>query len=295
MGHYGEVDTRAVTGRRLWWLGLIGSGFGASFVVVYYLTVRTQAGRQIGDASLRGALFTRTAFAEPVGRLLDIVSVGSLMGAVAVTATVALIRMARSHGVAAIALLVGANASTWLLKEHVLVRPDLGLSEVTPATLNSMPSGHSTAAFSIVVALLVVVPASWRPRLAPVGVAYAALTALATMSAGWHRAGDSIAAFALVGLWATAAAWGVAVTAGPEGAAGQTPGRGGTRWLVVGAVGSTALGAGLILALSLVSSTHENLVGAATAFLAATLLIAGTATGATLSILAAFRMAESPG
>jgi len=83
----------------------------------------------------------------------------------------------------------------------LLTRPDLGLREITPATHNSLPSGHTTAVSSVVVALLVVTPARGRPLVAVTGGAAAVVTALATMSAGWHRAGDSIAAFRVVGAW----------------------------------------------------------------------------------------------
>ena len=100
------------------------------------------------------------------------------IGAVAVVAIIALIRLDRIRGLAAIAVLVTANVATRLLKEHLLVRPDLGVDEVGPVTLNSLPSGHATAAFSAVAALLLVLPAAWRGSVALLGGGFATLTAL---------------------------------------------------------------------------------------------------------------------
>ena len=179
---------------------LVGFAFGVGFLLVYYVTVRTIQGRLFGDASLRGALLTRSALADGSDTVLNVVSVASLLGAVALVATVALIRLERVRGLAAIGLLVGANVSTFVLKRYLLERPDLGIREVSPATLNSLPSGHATAVISASAALLFVVPTRWRYPTALAGLVVGTVTALATMSAGWHRAGDSMAAFLMVGV-----------------------------------------------------------------------------------------------
>lgn len=132
------------------------------FVLGYVLTVRTTPGRQLGDASLRGALITNSGVVDAVDAILGVVSVATLLGGVAAIALIALVRQRRVPGLTAVGLLIAANASTWLLKTHLLTRPDLGLREITPATHNSLPSGHTAAVFSVVLAVLVVVPARGR-------------------------------------------------------------------------------------------------------------------------------------
>ena len=184
----------------LTWPAATATVYAAAFVLVYYVSVRTVHGRLVSDASLRGAISSGASFQDTVEAILDIVSVGSLLGAVAVVAVIALVRLDRVRGLASIAVLVSANLSTWLLKEHLLARPDLGLDEVAPATLNSLPSGHTTAAFSAVAALLLVLPAVGRVPAALLGGSFATVIALATMFAGWHRAADAIAAFLVVGV-----------------------------------------------------------------------------------------------
>ena len=258
-------------------IALVGLGFALGFVLVYYVTVRTVQGRLFGDASLRGALLTRSALADGADTVLNVVSVASLLGAVALVALVALLRLERVQGMAAVGLLVGANVSTLVLKGYLLQRPDLGIREVSPATLNSLPSGHTTAVFSAVAALVFVVPSRWRYPVSLTGLVVGTVTALATMSAGWHRAGDSMAAFLLVGVW-TAIAGAAVLIADADGAGDRArlewPES--TRWLAVVSAASLGLGVALGIALNAVGPIRDATLGTWVAFGVGGLLITGT-------------------
>jgi membrane-associated phospholipid phosphatase len=295
--HDGQVRIDRLGGGRrpLFRVGLIAAAFAGALVLVYYLTVLTVPGRRVADASLRGALLTGPGLRTGVDAVLNVVSVGSLLGAMAAVAVVALFRLDRLRGLAAIGILLGSNLTTWLLKEVLLVRPDLGIREVAPASLNSLPSGHTTAAFSVLAALLFVGPPRWRLALTVVGGAYVTLTALATMSAGWHRAGDSIAAFAVVGLWTSGAALAV-VLAGPTSEppitrrpAGPTS----MRWLAAAMAGSLALGLLTSIALAVTPTVLDSTAGRASAFLAGGLLIIGSVTAALLGVRALLVIVDS--
>ncbi len=292
--HHGEMRIKQLMAVRLplTQLVLFALAFASVFVLVYVLTVRTTEGRLLGDASLRGALLTNSRFTGTVDRVLDVVSVASLLAALAVIAVIALVRLARLQGLAAITVLVGSNLSTLILKNYILDRPDVGIREVTPATLNSLPSGHATAAFSAVAALLFVLPRPWRLTTAVVGTMYATLTALATMSAGWHRASDSIAAFLLVGVWSMAAA-AFLVAAGDTRPSGDPPNMDPVplrRWLEAATVGCLALGVTIGLALSAVAPVRDSTVGSSVAFLAGGCLIAGTSTAVLIAVLSALNL-----
>jgi len=50
------------------------------FVLGYVLTVRTTPGRQLGDASLCGALITNSGVVDAVDAILGVVSVATLLG-----------------------------------------------------------------------------------------------------------------------------------------------------------------------------------------------------------------------
>ncbi len=274
---------------------LVGVAFGVGFVLVYFVTVRTVQGRLFGDASLRGALLTRSALAESTTTILNVVSVASLLGAIALVATVALVRLDRTHGLAAIGVLVGANLSALLLKNYLLNRPDLGLLEVSPATLNSLPSGHVTAVFSAGAALLFVVPTRWRYPAGLGGLVAATATALATMSAGWHRAGDSMAAFLLVGVCITVAAAAVLIAeplGRPDRASFEWPPS--ARWLAAISVGSVTLGLAIGAALGLTGPIRDATLGSWIAFAVGGLLITGTGIAVLLGLLDILATTDTP-
>jgi membrane-associated phospholipid phosphatase len=274
----------------LTWPAVIAIAYAVAFVLVYYVSVRTVRGRLVSDAALRGAISSGTPFQDTVGAVLDIVSVGSLLGAVAVVAVIALVRLDRVRGLASIGVLVGANVSTWLLKEYLLTRPDLGLDEVAPATLNSLPSGHTTAAFSAVAALLIVLPVVARVPAALLGGGVASVVALATMFAGWHRTADAMAAFLVVGIWTMVAIAVVVAFASQGPPAHHTPAM---RWWVVLSAGAVALGSALGVGLSELGGIRETLLGSLLAFLSAGLLIIGTVLGVLVGILWVLEVTEA--
>jgi len=274
---------------------LVGVGCAAGFVLVYYVTVRTVQGRLFGDASLRGALLTRSALADSTTTILNVVSVASLLGAMALVATVALVRLDRVHGLAAVGIVVGANLSALLLKSYLLDRPDFGLLEVSPATLNSLPSGHVTAVSSAGAALLFVVPTRLRYPAGVGGLVAVAATALATMSAGWHRAGDSMAAFLLVGVWVSIAGAAVLIAephGGPIRPAFEWPAS--ARWLVALSAGALTLGLAVGAALDVAGSIRDATLGAWIAFGVGGLLITGTGIAVLLGILDVLAATDTP-
>ena len=290
-----RIDGITPRHRALLALAMLSTGYVAAFWLVYYVTVRTAPGRRFGDSSLRGALLTNRAVAATVDTVLDVVSAASLFGAIALVAAIALVRLDRLAGVAAVGLALAANATTWLLKA-TLSRPDLGFDEVTPATLNSMPSGHTTAVFSAVAALMLVLPRPWRRLVALTGSAASVAVALATMSAGWHRAGDSIAAFMVVGFWSALAAAVVVALESPREIAPVSSARielEDMRWAAVTAVGAAIVGTTLALVLDGAPPLQGSVVDAGVALLAAVLLVGGTAVMTVLGIHIAFALPGS--
>ncbi len=279
--------------RSLGWLGLVAAVYAGAFALVYWLSVRTVRGRVLSDASLRGALSTGSSVSETVDATLNVVSVASLAGAIAVVASIALLRLDRARGLAAIGVVVGANLSARVLKDFLISRPDLGVDEVAPATLNSLPGGHTTAACSAVVALVLVLPRRWRSVATAVGAGYVTLTGVATMTAGWHRAGDSMAAVLLVGVWACVAA-ALVVVLEPVAVEGTTvTGATTVRFLGVVSVGAFVVGLALLLFLDAVDSFRATDAGAVVAFFVGALLITGTVSAVLASLLAVLNRTDA--
>ena len=162
---------------------------GAAAVVgAYVLAVLDPAGRALDDAVLRAA--TGLGLRGEGLTLLEIVGVPTVALAVAVLAGTAIARGRAGRAVGVVALVLGAQLVTQLLKAG-LVRPDA-------AEDNSLPSGHVTLVASLGLALVLVVPRLLRPVAALAAVAVTGVAGVATMVAGWHRPSDVVAAVGVV-------------------------------------------------------------------------------------------------
>jgi hypothetical protein len=115
---------------------------------------------------------------------------------------------------------------------------------------------------------------------------------MATMSAGWHRAADSVAAFLVVGFWATLAAIVVRLAAPPSGPADPSSAR--IRWFGPATVGGLVLGVALTLFLDATASFRDSTVGQTVALLASACFIAGSAAGVLLVTLRILEVIETP-
>ena len=200
------------------WLLLVAAGCALLVLAVDHVFVLTVRGKLVDSAGLEGAKIGRSRIIEPVHTVLDVVSVGSLAAAGLVAGGVALLRRRLALALVAVGTLVGSNVTTQLLKYTVLQRPDLGIA-TQGMTSNTLPSGHTTVAMSVAAAALLVAPARLRGTVAVVGAAYGAATGVATLSAGYHRPSDAVAAALVVGAWA-AGLGAVVVVAQPPPAPG---------------------------------------------------------------------------
>ncbi|MEU4480193.1 phosphatase PAP2 family protein [Micromonospora sp. NPDC023966] len=186
------------------WLVVLALAQTAAFLVVWRFAVHTQLGQWLDTVALTGNRIGQDRIDGPVDRILNAMSVVSLLVATAMIGFIALIRGRKALAVTATLLIAGANVSTQLLK-HYLGRPDFGIDPERAAAGNSLPSGHTAVAASVAVALILVLPPKLRVAGAFLGAGYAAAAGVATLSAGWHRPSDAVAAFLVVGAWAAVA------------------------------------------------------------------------------------------
>ncbi|MCZ7436656.1 phosphatase PAP2 family protein [Micromonospora sp. WMMC241] len=186
------------------WLVVLALAQTAAFLVLWRLAVHTRLGQWLDTVALTGNQIGQDRVDGPVDTILNAMSAVSLLAATAVIGFIALIRGRKALAVTATLLIAGANASTQLLK-YFLARPDFGIDPERAAAGNSLPSGHTTVAASVAVALILVLPRKLRVAGAFIGAGYAAAAGVATLSAGWHRPSDAVAAYLLVGAWAAVA------------------------------------------------------------------------------------------
>jgi membrane-associated phospholipid phosphatase len=186
------------------WLVVLALVQAAAFLAVWRVAVHTEIGQWVDTVALTGNEIGHDRIDGPVDRILNAMSVVSLLAATAMIGFIALMRGRIALAVTATLLIAGANVSTQLLK-YGLNRPDFGVDPDRAAVGNSLPSGHTAVAASVAVALMLVLPRKVRAVGAFVGALYAAVAGVATLSAGWHRPSDAVAAYLVVGVWAALA------------------------------------------------------------------------------------------
>jgi membrane-associated phospholipid phosphatase len=176
----------------------------AAFVVIFRLFVLTSRGQRLDTIALASNTLGAARLGRPLNTVLDAISIAAVVAVMVVVGFIALIRRRIALAVTSIVLIGGANLSAELLKRY-LERPNLGIDEARAAAGNSLPSGHTAIAFSAAVAFVLVLPPRLRGVGAVIGSFYAAIVGIATLSAGWHRPSDAVAAFLVVGVWAALA------------------------------------------------------------------------------------------
>lgn len=165
--------------------------------------------------------FSRThEAAELVARLADPLP---LLAMLVVVCLLALSWGGRREAVAAVAVVAGANITTQILKgvlAHPRYQPYTGLNQPWS---DAYPSGHTTAAASIGIALVLAAPPRLKRPAALAGCGFAVAVGLCVAVLQWHFVSDVVGAYLVAAAWGFAALAALRLTA-PRGDAG-----GGTR------------------------------------------------------------------
>lgn len=192
-----------------------------AFEAVRRVFVDSVRGQWLDAAALQGHSIGQGRIEDLVDTVLNAMTVVSIAVATLVIAFIALARGRIVLAGMAMLLVAGSNLTTQLLK-YGLERPELGVDLARAGAGNSLPSGHTTVAASVAVALVLVLPPALRGVAALVGAGYAGLAGTATMSAGWHRPSDAVAAILVVGAWAALVGLVLVTADSAEQAAEQT-------------------------------------------------------------------------
>ncbi len=168
--------------------------FALLLVAGYFLFVGTAAGQAFDNVAYFGHRSVDREALRYDSDILGLVSVRAIGIAIAVLGVISLIRWRIVMGVLAIIGMVMAVSGAEMLK-HKLPRHELSApSGPVPSYFqeDTYPSGHTTIGTSIVLALLLVMPARWRPWLAGVAGLVSASYGTAVLFAGWHRPSDAL-------------------------------------------------------------------------------------------------------
>ena len=183
---------------------LAGAGVIAlAFVVLLALAYGSSHARWLDAATLQGFLELQRPVVKSVSQQL--VTLGDPVPFVLIGIGLAGVALARARPRVAmfvVALLGLTSISSQLLKA-LLAYPraegQIADAHVAPA---AFPSGHATAAMTLAIALVVVMPARLRPAAAILGSAFALGVSFSTVSLGWHLPSDAVGGFLLATGWA---------------------------------------------------------------------------------------------
>ncbi|MBV9603937.1 MAG: phosphatase PAP2 family protein [Solirubrobacterales bacterium] len=169
----------------------------------------------------------------------------------------ALVRGRRRVVLAMGVIILGANASTELLKALLTApRPAELLYGFAPVPPGSWPSGHATAVMSLVLVSVLAVPARVRPTAAALGATLAIAVGYSVVAAGLHYPSDVLGGFLMAGAWTLAAVAGLILAERRWPVARASSGAVSLR-AVLGAPGAVLLGGGLLGVILLIARPHH--------------------------------------
>ncbi|HEY9264483.1 MAG TPA: phosphatase PAP2 family protein [Mycobacterium sp.] len=172
--------------------------------VVYLLAVHTTTGQRFEDAALRGATQVDAELRQAALDQFHTITVTSQLAAAVIVGVIGLLRRQVWLAVAGVGVILGGQAATQVLKYHALSRPELVAINGTFAD-NTLPSGHTTAAMSLLFATLIVMPYRFRGVAMFFTLTWAVGIGAYTVIIKAHRLSDTLAADALALIVACAA------------------------------------------------------------------------------------------
>lgn len=264
------------------------------FIVVYVLAVLTVWGQEWENAAIAGSGQVLPWEATDADDNLDLIQTWSLAIAVLVVGIIGFARRQVRTALAGMAVIVVGVLLSEALKRFILWRPDLAPADFG-AGHNSFPSGHTTIAMTLIVAMIIVVPFRWRGLAMGIVMTWAGLIGMLTVTVHWHRLSDTLAADmlalclgSLASLWLLRSGW-----------VKQYTGGGGFRGrriyvIVAATLASIGLIAGLVFGILAIAFGLQSSTGQFHAYASAQMLAATGSVFAALGFWSTWRGLEFP-
>lgn len=178
------------------WLRLAVGSF-IFFWMVYAGFVWTRVGQTFENSALQGAKLDPSNILSVADEQLRVISVVSLALATLAVSTIGYVRAGWRLAAGGAGVVVISLGVAEVLKRYVLPRPNL-VDAAEGISHNSFPSGHTTIAMSLLVAMIIVVPKRWRTLALLLTLMWATGIGALTVAADWHRLSDTLGSDALV-------------------------------------------------------------------------------------------------
>jgi membrane-associated phospholipid phosphatase len=233
-----------------------------AFVGVLVVAYFTTPGRWLDSAASHGFEALHTARIDRVATTFAHLC-NPLPYAVAAAIVIAIAVKARGPriGAAIAMLIVGANVTSQLLKPALAFHRELWDSNWHLYNLPdaAYPSGHATAAMTLAMAMMIIVPRAFRPLVAALGALFTIAVSFSVLILHWHFPSD------IVGGYLVGTAWGLVTFAALRALNERWPERGTVRQAAraalpapsVATIAKAGLAAAAIAALVAASRAHQ--------------------------------------
>jgi membrane-associated phospholipid phosphatase len=160
------------------------------------------AGAHLDIAALQGFTSLEGGRSGPASRLITSLADPAPFALIGVALVlVAAARRRYRTALAVPVILIGANATTQLLKPLMADPRVLDFLDHAQIPAASWPSGHSTGAMSLALCAVLVAAPRWRPAVAVAGAAFAAAVGYGLMTLGWHYPSDVLGGYLVAAVW----------------------------------------------------------------------------------------------
>ncbi|WP_237222527.1 phosphatase PAP2 family protein [Rothia nasimurium] len=167
-------------------------------VAAFVFFITTPTGQELDEISFQEFSYQFMTYTQQTSTLLDFIPTAAGITAAIGLLFVLLWKHRFVPALVGIAIAAGANLTTQLLKNYIIVKPNLGIQE---ALGNSAPSGHTTFAAAAGLALFLASPKRFRPTVALISMVFTVAAGYSTVVNGWHRPADVVTAILVTGLW----------------------------------------------------------------------------------------------
>jgi membrane-associated phospholipid phosphatase len=176
------------------------SAMGA--VAVWYAALHTYSGAHLDDRALQ--TFTAATPARAAPAIIGVAGLADpapfVLAGIGVLA-IAIVRRRWLMAAMVPLILLAANVCTQQLKPALGDLRVVQLRDTTATYLGSWPSGHSTAAMSLALCLVLVAGPRLRPLAALLGAGYAIAVGYALVVVGYHLPSDVLGGFLMAATW----------------------------------------------------------------------------------------------
>jgi len=182
---------------------LAGALLAAVLLVLVYLTAfHTSLGLRVDSATLGGFAGLSRPSIDPVAQAVaELANPQPFVVALLALVGIALLRRRPRVALAVGVALLGANATTQLLKPALAApRESFGPTAhfISPA---AWPSGHATASMTLALGAVLVASRRWRPLVAALGAAFAIAVSYSFLALQWHYPSDVLGGFLVASVW----------------------------------------------------------------------------------------------